>query len=233
MDNGFLKKLSVIIFNAAIGLCWIIFVIAYMNPFNGLISNILSILFGLIYIAVTEVVLLFARNTLNKKTPIENIALIFYITEIFFIAGLVYNALNMVLLAFDNTLPVIVNIVILAVYTVFILNAFSHSIFVSKKTEELSSSHAIVNDLIMRLDAIIISVRDKDQDILKELKLLKEKMSYSDKLSRNNSLEHEKMFEKELKDFEQSLSENNKSEFLNRIKKLDKIWDVRNVVNKK
>ena len=159
--------------------------------------------------------------------------MIFYITEIFFIAGLVYNALSMVLLAFDNTLPVIVNIVILAVYTVFIINAFSHSIFVSKKTEELSSSHAIVNDLIMRLDAIIISVRDKDQDILKELKLLKEKMSYSDKLSRNNSLEHEKMFEKELKDFEQSLSENNKSELLNRIKKLDKIWDVRNVVNKK
>ena len=85
----------------------------------------------------------------------------------------------------------------------------------------------------MRLDAIIISVRDKDQDILKELKLLKEKMSYSDKLSRNNSLEHEKMFEKELKDFEQSLSENNKSELLNRINKRDKIWDVRNVVNKK
>ena len=81
MDNGFLKKLSVIIFNAAIGLCWIIFVIAYMNPFNGLISNILSILFGLIYIAVTDVVLLFARNTKMKSKLVLKANLFSNLTE--------------------------------------------------------------------------------------------------------------------------------------------------------
>ena len=58
-------------------------------------------------------------------------------------------------------------------------------------------------------------------------------MSYSDKFSRKNSLEHEKMFEKDLIDFENSLVESDKAELLNKIKKLDKIWDVRNVVNKK
>ena len=41
------------------------------------------------------------------------------------------------------------------------------------------------------------------------------------------------MFEKDLIDFENSLVESDKAELLNKIKKLDKIWDVRNVVNKK
>ena len=233
MSNSLLGKLSIIIFNAAIGLCWIIFVIAFMNPFNRLINNIIFILFGVIYILITEIVLLTARNKLNKKAPIENIVLIGYITEVFFFIGLLYNAWNILLVSFGMAVPVILNIMIVAAYILFVLNALSHSIFVSDKTEEHNVSRATVSDLINRLDAVIISVRDKDEDILKELRKLKEKMSYSDKFSRKNSLEHEKMFEKDLIDFENSLVESDKAELLNKIKKLDKIWDVRNVVNKK
>lgn len=230
-----ITKFNLVILNAILFICWLILISSQIIIFVPVYRVIISILFTLIGVIIAELFIIFAFNKKNSNTPIENISPILILAEAFVISILISNFFHIKFWFTRTSILIIVNIILITIYTLLISGAYSYTVNLSNSIKNISNSINTKASLKDNLQFIILNT--KHEEFKNRLNKILTDIKFSDNMSRNNSNKYIDEFKLELKQLETLLSDNindeNEKLVSEKISNLEKLNTMINISNRR
>lgn len=211
---------------AGIAIIWIIAFLIYQDSPDAGDSYWIAFVFGLIGLVATEISMVLRSKSNSSTLEIGAISIVY--TVIFAITNLILNVIFS--LSKKNELAlvfVIINLAVLLVYAVLIYYSNKYVLRVNGLTDYSADKMVSVSEISKQL-AILINM-SSDNEVVTELKKLKENIDYSNNVSQNFSRDQEKIFLQKIHSLQNDIADGAEKDIVvSKIRDASVTWGLRN-----